>query len=421
MNPIRKINAWWRLTFLCLLAPPVAAQQPDSDRVRVFLNCAAEDCFEDYLITELSFFNFVRDRFQADVQVLLVEQTTAASGSRYTLTFTGGERFAGLTDSATVVTKMADTDVMIRERLLEAIKVGLAPFVLKTGWKTGLRVEYETRPVEALVLPNDPWNSWVFTLGADGNFDGESRRNSLETSGYLSAYRITPQSKVITDVWYEYTLNQFRLDSQSIRIPVDNYGGSLYYAHSLSEHWSAGFFAGMEHDKFRNIRLQHRVAPAVEYNVYPFSENTKRQLRLGYQVGYQYLTYREATVFDRLREFRPYHQVSLVANYAQPWGTVNGVVQARSFLDNLRQNRFTTRLNVALRLFEGFSLTVEGSFSLVNDQISLARRVASEEEFLLRGTQLPTRLLYECRVGLMYTFGSTNNSIVNPRFENMDD
>jgi len=76
---------------------------------------------------------------------------------------------------------------------------------------------------------------------------------------------------------------------------------------------------------------------------------------------------------------------------------------------------------VALRLFEGFSLNVEGSFSLVNDQISLARRVASEEEFLLRGAQLPTRLLYECRVGLMYTFGSTNNSIVNPRFENMDD
>jgi len=343
MSLVWKTNAWWLLAPLLMLARPGTAQQPDSDRIRVFLNCAAEDCFEDYLITELSFFNFVRDRFQADVQVLLVEQTTAASGSRYTLTFKGGERFAGLTDSASVVTKMADTDVMIRERLLETIKVGLAPFVLKTGWKTGLRVSYETRPTEALVLPDDPWNNWVFTLGLDGNFDGESRRNSLETSSYLNAYRVTPQSKIMADVWYDYTVNQFQIDSQSIRIPVDNYGASLYYAHSLSEHWSAGFFAGAEHDKFRNIQLQHQVAPAIEYNFYPFSENTKRQLRLGYQLGYQYLTYRETTIFDRLREFRPYQQVSLVANYAQPWGTVNGVVQARSFPDNLRQNRFTTR------------------------------------------------------------------------------
>lgn len=421
MKLVRKKYVWRRFVALVLLALPGAAQQPDADRIRVFLNCAAEDCHEDYLITELSFFNFVRDRFQADVQVLMVEQTTAAAGSRYTLTFKGGDRFAGLTDSASVVTKMADTDVMIRDQLLDAIKLGLAPYVLKTGLKTGMRVRYETRPVEALVLPDDPWNNWVFTLGLDGNFNGESRRSSLNTSSYLSAYRITPQSKVMADVWYDYTVTQFRLDSQSIRIPVDNYGASLYYAHSLSEHWSAGFFAGVEHDKFRNIRLQHRVAPAIEYNFYPFSENTKRQLRLGYQLGYQYLTYRETTVFDRLRELRSYQQMSLVANYAQPWGTVNGVVQARSFLDNLRQNRFTTRLNLALRLFEGFSLNVEGSFSLVNDQISLARRVASEEEFLLRGTQLPTRLLYECRVGLTYTFGSTNNSIVNPRFENMDD
>jgi hypothetical protein len=397
------------------------AQATHPDRIKIFLNCAGEDCHEDYLITELSFFDVVRDRFQADVQVLIIEQITAAAGSRFSLSFLGQKRFAGLTDSAAVVTKASDTDVMVREALLAAIKTGLARYVLQTAWKSGVRVEYEARPPEALVLPQDRWKNWVFTVGLDGEFDGESRRSSVNVNTYASAYRITPNAKIMADVQYEYNVNQFRLDSQTIRIPVDNYSAALYYAHSLSGQWSAGFFAEAEHDKFQNLRLQHRLAPAIEYNFYDFSENTRRQLRLGYQVGYRRFSYLETTIFDRIWELRPYHQVALVANYAQPWGTVNAVVQARSFLDRFSQNRFTTRVNLGLRLFEGFNLNVEGFVSLVNDQISLARRVASEEEFLLRGTQLPTRLLYEGRIGLTYTFGSTNNSIVNPRFENIDD
>ena len=362
------------------------AQPAQFERIKIFLNCTGEDCHQEYLVNELYFFDFVRDRFQAEVQVLLIEQTAASSGSRFTLNFIGQKRFAGIKDSTTLTTKPADPEVIIRAQLLAAIKTGLAHYVLRTGWETALRVDYVTRPPEGRVLPDDPWNSWIFTVGLDGDFDGESRRSSLNANAYLSAYRITPSSKIMADVDYEYTVNQFRLASQNVRVPVDNYSGVFYYAHSLNAHWSAGAFAEFEHDKFQNLRLQHRVAPAVEYNFYNFSENTKRQLRLGYQAGYRQLSYLETTVFDRNQEFRPYHQLALVANYAQPWGSVNAVVQGRSFLDNFAQNRFTTRLNLSLSLFEGFRLNVEGSFSLVNDQISLARRVASEEELLLRGT-----------------------------------
>lgn len=408
---------------LILLIQPcrmLFAQQKPPERIKIFLNCTGEDCHEEYLINDLSFFDFVRDRFQADVQVLLVEQTAASSGSLFTLYFIGQKQFDGIRDSTTVTTKPADTDVIIRERLLEAIKTGLANYALRTDWKTALRVDYTARPPEERIVPNDPWNSWVFTVGLDGDFNGESKRSSLTANGYLSAYRITPKSKIMADIDYEYTVNKFQLANQNIRVWVDNYSGLFYYTRSLNAHWSAGGFVEFEHDKFQNIRLQHRVAPALEYNFYNFSENTKRQLRLGYQAGYRHLSYLETTIFDRNREFRPYHQLALVANYAQPWGSVRAVVQGRSFLDNVAQNRFTTRLNLSLRLFEGFNLNVEGSFSLVNDQISLARRVASEEEILLRGTQLPTRLLYEWRIGCTYTFGSTNNSIVNPRFEDID-
>jgi hypothetical protein len=80
----------------------------------------------------------------------------------------------------------------------------------------------------------------------------------------------------------------------------------------------------------------------------------------------------------------------------------------------------TAQLSMSIRLLQGLNLTVGGSGSVVNDQISLSKIVASEEQLLLRGSQLPTSVLYRMNVGFNFTFGSTNNSIVNPRFQQID-
>ncbi len=54
--------------------------------------------------------------------------------------------------------------------------------------------------------------------------------------------------------------------------------------------------------------------------------------------------------------------------------------------------------------------------SLIRDQLSLAKRDATEEEVLLELRALSTDYRHRISLGLTYTFGSIFSSVVNPRF-----
>ena len=84
---------------LCLVvlcpAPATAQDAQAADRtgaLRVFLDCA--QCDENYLRTEITFINYVRDRADADVHVLVTTQPTGGGGQEYTIKFIGLGRFA---------------------------------------------------------------------------------------------------------------------------------------------------------------------------------------------------------------------------------------------------------------------------------------------------------------------------------------
>ena len=78
-----------------------SAQEESSrpDALRVFLDCAS--CDENYIRTEITFVNYVRDRTLADVHVLITTQATGGGGTEYTLKFIGLERFKGLENTLT--------------------------------------------------------------------------------------------------------------------------------------------------------------------------------------------------------------------------------------------------------------------------------------------------------------------------------
>lgn len=395
--------------------------EDNAARIRLFINCRGENCFEDYFKTELSFFQNVRDFAQADVQVFIVQQATASGGQRYTLRFIGQRAFTDLNDSTAVLTEPADTESAIRERLLSAITTGLAPFVIRSPWRGSMRVSFPVRAGDALLAVRDPWRAWVFTLGISGNVDGESNRRSITTENYLAVTRITPTHKTVLNGWYNATRTRFTYDTTDVKVTVSDGGLRPYYAHALSDRWSVGVLGSVWYDRFRNIRLHYRLAPAVEYNIFPHAENTRRQLRIGYQAGLRHFSYNDTTVYNVINEWRPYQQLAVVAAFAQPWGSLNGLLQYNSYLNNLQQDRYSARLQMSVRLLRGLNFTVDGAGSIVNDQISLSKQAASEAQLLLRGTQLPTSVLYEIGVGLNLVFGSANNSIVNPRFEGIDD
>jgi hypothetical protein len=65
-------------------------------------------------------------------------------------------------------------------------------------------------------------------------------------------------------------------------------------------------------------------------------------------------------------------------------------------------------------------LRLNGSASLINNQISLAKSSGAAADFLLNGRQLPTSFNYNSSIGINYTFGSIHNTAVNPRFSGVD-
>jgi hypothetical protein len=167
---------------------------------------------------------------------------------------------------------------------------------------------------------------------------------------------------------------------------------------------------------FGNTRYAFDLAPAVEYNIFPYAESTRRSLILQYSVGLTKQAYREITIFDQMDETRATHALSTSYSNRQTWGDVNVSVNGSQYLHDrsLYNLVFFTGTNV--NLFRGLRLNVFGNYALVRDQLSLPRRDATEDEVLLRQRQLATNYRYFLSVGLSYRFGSPVQNVVNPRF-----
>ena len=79
---------------LHLVSAQAALAQVDvasSDALRVFLDCGR--CDQDFMRTEITFVDFVRDRHDAQVHVLVTMQATGG-GTEYSMAFIGLEYFS---------------------------------------------------------------------------------------------------------------------------------------------------------------------------------------------------------------------------------------------------------------------------------------------------------------------------------------
>ena len=91
--------------------PPVTTPTP---RLQVFLDCPS--CFADYLREETPFVDFVRDRTQAALHVIITETGTGSGGREYVLTFTGLGALAGRDATLKTVTATGDPEDVRRRQ-----------------------------------------------------------------------------------------------------------------------------------------------------------------------------------------------------------------------------------------------------------------------------------------------------------------
>jgi hypothetical protein len=266
-------------------------------------------------------------------------------------------------------------------------------------------------------VPVDPWNAWTFMATTNGYVSGEELVSSLNLGLSLSANRVTDQSKLTVSAFSQYSSSSFDLGAGGRVDTIQrNHAISGIAVKSLGDHWSAGGRSSVSASTFLNQSLAVRVAPAVEYNVFPHREATRRMLTVEYSVGVSAFNYEEETIFGRTAETLFDQRLLASLQLTQAWGSVGLGVEASHYLHDYHRNRGIVVGNADWNIARGLSLSLFASSQRIRDQLFLSARGVPPEEVLLRQRQLATSYSYSLSFGVSYRFGSRYAHVVNRRF-----
>ena len=398
---------------------PTPAPTAQGEALHLFLDCPDYLCDLDFMRTEITFVNYVRDRRDAQVYVLVATQETGAGGTAYTLTFIGQGALAGRTDTLHYASRPAEPGDAVRRGFARVLKLGLMRYVAGTPIADHIEVTF-TAPAAGTAAPrqqHDPWNYWVFRLGANGYFNGETQQSSRSVSGNVTAKRVTEQMKMSFSLRANNDHSRYDLDSVTTYINDSHrYGMNGSIVWSLGPHWAYGAEGGASSSTYDNYDLSVRGGPAVEFNVFPYSESTRRSLRIKYSIGPQYSAYTDTTIYGKTRETLVQHAIEVALDAKQPWGEVGISLSGSQYLHDLSKVNAGLFGSMNINIIRGFQFNVGGGYSLVRDQLALPAGGATPQEILVRQRQLATNYSYFTFIGLSYTFGSIYNNVVNPRF-----
>lgn len=412
------------LTVVPLTSHTVRAQEPGPpsapQALSVFMDCNDHNCDSDHFRREITWVNWMRDRQDGDLHLLITSQETGGGGTHFTLDYLGRGPLEGVEKSLAYVSDPDDTDSEVREGLTRTIALGLVQFVETTPVAPRLRVVYAPPDVSVVQREErDPWNLWVFRVGADASFDGESQERGFSVEASASADRVSEDLKISLDVSGDYSRDEFDdLEEGETYIDIsEDYSANFLVAWSLSDRWSLGGRAEADRSTYVNRDLGISAGPTLEYNIFPYQESTRRSLTFRYSIEFAALNYEQETVEGKLSEILPRHSLVIAAAVQQPWGEIFGSVEGIQYFHDLATHRINTNVNLEYRLFRGLSLDIEASFSRIKDQFYLPAEDLTAEEILLRRRQRETNFRYDIGIGFSYRFGSKFANIVNPRMD----
>jgi hypothetical protein len=423
------------LVAVMLTAPALSAQNPapgdslNDDLPRVFLDCQANGCDGDFLRTELTWLNFVRDRTLANVHVLATSQSTGGGGSEVTVAFIGVGPLSAKVDTLVQFSPQSDTFDERRQLLRRMIGQGMIRFVANRPLASRLSIAYRAPAagtvVDATRGARDKWKQWVFRIGGGSFFNGEESYKYYNINGSIEARRTTPSLKTFINFRGNKNEDRYTLPDEDPSDGIQeqvlvtkrrNYNSEALMVKSISEHWSVGVQANASSSVTSNLELGTRIGPAIEYDLFPYSQSTRRQVIARYSVGVKTLDYDSLTIFDKLKETLPDHRLVLAAEATQPWGGFYGSVTGSQYLSQPSKYRIDGHGGMNWRIVRGLNIGFDMGYTKLRDQLNLKRGAASQEEVLLRLRQLATGYNYYGSVNISYTFGSVFSNVVNPRF-----
>jgi hypothetical protein len=392
---------------------------PPPKALAVYLDCSYY-CDNDYIRTQIGYVDWVRDRTASDVDILVSTQNTAANGTRYTFTFIGERDFAQLVDTLQFSSIAGASNDNTRKSMVRLLKEGLVRYLARTPLADQLTISVPGGPGnrEQTTPKRDPWHAWVFSASTNGDIFAEQSTRQTYLYGNLSASRTTEDWKFNVSTNENYDESRYTLtDPDTIIVNIQRgFGFSGLAVKSLGAHWSVGLKGSINSSTYLNEKRNMAFTPAVEYDVMPYSQSTRRQLRIQYGIGFDKLAYNDTTIFLKTEQTLPVHTLSIIYAQQEPWGSVNFGANGSSFLNDGSKHSGNVSGGGSLKLIRGLSLNLSASYSVIHDQIYLPKGTATQAEVLLQQRQLLTGYRWSAFFGLSYTFGSLFNNVVNPRF-----
>ena len=161
------------------LPAPTDSSLPPS-RLRVFLDC--NFCDFDFMRTEIAFVDYVRDRQDAQVHILVTNQSTGGGGTEFTLHFIGQRELGNISDTLKYVSPTSASPDDLRHGLARMVRLGLVRYYAHLGQAGRFDVTY-TAPTGAgqdgKATAKDRWNLWVYRISANGYGSGEKKLPAL--------------------------------------------------------------------------------------------------------------------------------------------------------------------------------------------------------------------------------------------------
>ena len=378
------------------------------DALKVYMEAS------NFIKEKIPFVNYVRDRKVADLIIIKTSEGTGSGGSVQTYFLEGRGKYSGMIDTISYSISPDETYEQTRERETDLLKMGLIRYIMKTPLADYIKINF-SQPIRQEVS-SDRWNSWVYRAGMSGMLNGESSYKSSNLSANLSANRVTADWKINISGRYSKNMSEYEIGNKTYTNRTNSSGVNALIVKSINEHWSFGGSGSISSSTYSNYNLNINLMPGIEYDIYPYSESNRRQLRILYSMGFIYNNYADTTIFNKTSESLLAHSLSGSYEVIQKWGSIDMSVSWSNFLRNFSENMLSMYGSINWRVAKGLSINFGGSYSFVHNQISLVKGEASSEEILLRRRELKTSYNYFTHFGFSYTFGSIYNNVVNPRF-----
>jgi hypothetical protein len=397
---------------------------------RVFLDCQGPmPCDRTHFRTEIRFVNWAQDRADSDVHVIATSEQVGGGGRRFTLDFIGRGEMAHISDRLTYTSSGSDVFAETVNGLTQVLRIGLMRYAVESGLGRDFDLRFTGDLGDIQVFDaqdgsgpmagpvRDPWNYWTFRVGVSGNANLRETSTNVRFSPNISADRVTEDWKLGFSGNLRYQRNSRELsDGRVIRDDRDEWETEGLVVRSISGHISAGMSFEGGNSVVDNRDARVAIAPALEYNYFPYLEANRRQLTMQYAAGVEHSDYREETIFNLTAETRPVHRLRLRYNAREQWGNASIGLNYSQYLHDSGLYRAGLNGGLNYRILRGLDLNVNGNASWVHDEIHIPLSTISDEDILLGRQNLPSSYQYNSSIGLSYRWGSSFTNIVNTRF-----